>query len=403
MKLPAPITVTDFTQKSWTFDSFEAFEEFIKTQNEFWSQYLGIANQSPIANQYIQRANNFQTIANTILAWKPALETWDSNAFTTNFTNLINTNIGTSWLWSGYPFIEKWLELNQISGSTADAFFEAVVQKTTARFANGMDFFHGYLIAYEYVNQDKTDINKRRNSEIKSLSNLRDQLTIKNNELIGNVSEFESEMTEWKVKTKSDFSDWFEKQVTFSDEAVISHSKNFHEQLANWTKSKLNLEKLYRENLRLEPSAQYWTTNADKLSTQGTSWARALVLAILLGLIGFGIFFTLWLKGEKSALSLQSLEGVILFATIISCYAFLLKSISKAMFSSFHLQRVSEESALLTNLYLSLKEGKDDDPESRKIILQALFSRSETGLLSGEHGPTMPTATEFINIIGKSR
>ena len=73
------------------------------------------------------------------------------------------------------------------------------------------------------------------------------------------------------------------------------------------------------------------------------------------------------------------------------------------MFSSFHLQRVSEESALLTNLYLSLKEGKVDDPESRKIILQALFSRSETGLLSGEHGPTMPTATEFINIIGKSR
>ena len=403
MKLPAPITITDCTQKSWTFDSFEAFEEFIKAQGEFWSQSLGIANLNPTANQYIQRANNFQTIVNTILGWKPALETWDSNAFTSNFTNLINSNIGASWLWSGHPFIEKWLELNQISGSTADAFFEAVVQKTTARFANGMDFFHGYLIAYEYVNQDKTDINKRRSSEIKSLSNLRDQLTTKNNELIGNVSEFESEMTKWKVKTKSDFSDWFRKQVTFLDEAVLSHSKNFHEQLSNWTEKKTNLENKYQEKLRLEPSAQYWTTNASKLNTQGRNWARALVFSILLGFITFAIFFICWLKGDKTALSLQSLEGAILFAAILSCYAFLLKSISKAMFSSFHLQRVSEESALLTNLYLSLKEGNDDDPESRKIVLQALFSRSETGLLSGEHGPTMPSATEFISIIGKAR
>jgi Family of unknown function (DUF6161) len=403
MKLPAPITITDFTQKSWTFDSLEAFEEFIKAQGEFWSQSLGTANQSPTANQYIQRANNFYTIVNTILGWKPALEAWDSNAFTSNFTNLINSNIGASWLWSGHPFIEKWLELNQISVSTADAFFEAMVQKTTTRFANGMDFFHGYLIAYEYVNQDKTDINKRRSSEIKSLSKLRDQLTTKNNELIGNVSEFESEMAKWKIKTKTDFSDWFGKQVTFLDEAVLSHSKNFHEQLSNWTQEKTNLENKYQEKLRLEPSAQYWTTSASKLNTQGRNWARALVLSILLGFITFAIFFICWLKGDKTALSLQSLEGAILFATILSCYAFLLKSISKAMFSSFHLQRVSEESALLTNLYLSLNEGKDDDPDSRKIVLQALFSRSETGLLSGEHGPTMPSATEFINIIGKAR
>lgn len=403
MKLPVPITITDFTQKTWSFDSLEAFEVFIKNQADFWSQRLSIASQNSIANQYIQKANNFQTIFNTILSWKPQLETWDSNAFTSNFTNLINSSIATSWLWSGHSFIEKWLELNQIPSNTADAFFEAIVQKTTARFANGMDFLQGYLIAYEYINQDKTDINKRRNVEVKSLNNLRDQFIEKQNEIIGDVSEFQKNITEWKDKTQTQVSDWLVEKNTCLDGTVLFHSKNFHEQLSNWTEKQTNLESLYQEKLRLAPSAQYWTASADKLNKQGKGWANALVLSILLGLISFGIFFTLWLKGDKSALSLHSLEGVILFATIISCYAFLLKSISKAMFSSFHLQRVSEESALLTNLYLSLKEGKVDDPESRKIILQALFSRSETGLLSGEHGPTMPTATEFINIIGKSR
>lgn len=403
MSLPAQLTITDHTQKSWSFNSLEAFSTFIKNQADFWSQRQGIANQNPTASQYIQRANNFQAIVNTIESWKPEIETWDINTFNSNFTNLINSNIGASWLWSGHPFIEKWLELNQVSAATADAFFEAIAENTTSRFAQGMNFFQGYLIAYEYTNSDKTDINKRRNSETKSLSSLRDQLVNKNDEIIDKTDNFQKEVITWKDKTEFDYSEWFEKQVTHLDDTVLSHSKKFHEQLSNWTEKQTNLENLYQEKLRLEPSAQYWTKNATELKKQGTRWARAMVGSILLGFVTFAIFFIFWLKGEKTVLSLQNIEGVLLFATVISCYAFLLKSISKAMFSAFHLQRVSEESALLTNLYLSLIEGRVDDVESRKIILQALFSRSETGLLSGEHGPTMPSATEFINIIGKQR
>ncbi len=404
MNLSTPITLTDVTGKSWSFDSTETLKVFIKKEIDFWTPLTSLSASNPTANSYIQKYSSFQHVLNQLTSSEPNFETLDANTTYSQIINLVNQYIGASWVWGNHPFIQKWIELNETSNSNiADAFFEALANKTSSRHQNGFDFFQGYLIAYEYINQDKTNINKRRNSEIKSLSNLRDQLVAKHNEVIKNVDEFQKSLTGWKSKTESGFSEWFAKQVTHLDSAVLAHSKNFHEQLGNWTEKQTNLESLYQEKLRLAPSAQYWTTNADKLNTQGTSWARTLVLAILLGLIGFGIFFTLWLKGDKSALSLQSLEGVILFATIISCYAFLLKSISKAMFSSFHLQRVSEESALLTNLYLSLKEGKDDDPESRKIILQALFSRSETGLLSGEHGPTMPTATEFINIIGKAR
>ena len=68
-------------------------------------------------------------------------------------------------------------------------------------------------------------------------------------------------------------------------------------------------------------------------------------------------------------------------------------------FSSFHLMRDAEEREQLTHLYLNLRDGKDDDPESRKIILQALFSRSDTGLLAGDHSPTMPTVQDAIKII----
>lgn len=35
--------------------------------------------------------------------------------------------------------------------------------------------------------------------------------------------------------------------------------------------------------------------------------------------------------------------------------------------------------------------------ESRNIVLQALFSRAETGLLWKDAGPTMPNVADIIN------
>ncbi|WP_458294000.1 DUF6161 domain-containing protein [Geobacter anodireducens] len=37
------------------------------------------------------------------------------------------------------------------------------------------------------------------------------------------------------------------------------------------------------------------------------------------------------------------------------------------------------------------------DTESRKIILQSLFSRSDSGLLTGDHGPTMPGISDVVS------
>ncbi|MDP3678295.1 MAG: DUF6161 domain-containing protein, partial [Methylotenera sp.] len=113
----------------------------------------------------------------------------------------------------------------------------------------------------------------------------------------------------------------------------------------------------------------------------------------------FSIFFLGWLSGQPTGLGLQSIEGILIYATVLSSYAFLIKSLSKMTFSSFHLMRDAEEREQLTHLYLSLREGKDDDPESRKIVLKALFIRSDSGLLAGDHSPTMPTVQDAIKII----
>ena len=76
------------------------------------------------------------------------------------------------------------------------------------------------------------------------------------------------------------------------------------------------------------------------------------------------------------------------------------------IFSSFHLMRDAEEREQLTYLYLSLiHESKENNStvtdESKDMILQTLFSRTETGLLNQAQGPQIPTA-EVIKMLKPS-
>ena len=402
MKFPSQIKISDHFSREFVFENLEAFERFIQTQADFWLQKQSIASQSPIANSFIQRFNGFQTIITTIKAWRPELETWDASTFNSNFTSLLNSSIGASWLWSGHPFVEKWVELTSESINTADAFFEAIVQKTTRRFADGLDFFQGYVIAYEYVNQGKTGINKRRKSEEKSLDKLRTELAEKQTELISEVSDFQSDINKWKETTKEELADLLVKKETCLDETNEFHSKTFHAQYANWTDKVIELENKYLEKLRFESPATYWARRAGTVRKQGYYWILALVLTIVGSTLWFSNYFLAWLSNEKpTKLGLDSIEGLIIFAAILSSIAFLIRALSRLAFSSFHLMRDAEEREQLTHLYLALRDGRDDDPEARKIILQTLFSRSETGLLNGEQGPTMPTTAEVLSVLNK--
>lgn len=67
------------------------------------------------------------------------------------------------------------------------------------------------------------------------------------------------------------------------------------------------------------------------------------------------------------------------------------------MFSNFHLARDAEEREKLTYMYLALISNGEFNEEERKIVLQSLFSRSDTGLLKEDSSPTMPGINTFID------
>lgn len=164
-----------------------------------------------------------------------------------------------------------------------------------------------------------------------------------------------------------------------------------------------DLENTYQEKLRLEKPATYWKKSAHKYGVQGSLWSIALLLSTIAGFMYFSDFFTTWLEGKEVGVELNTIQGIVLFGTGLAIYAFLIRTLSRLTFSSFHLMRDSEEREQLTYLYLALNNDNNIDVSSRDIVLQALFSRSETGLLVSESGPTMPGVNEILKSVPKSR
>ena len=90
----------------------------------------------------------------------------------------------------------------------------------------------------------------------------------------------------------------------------------------------------------------------------------------------------------------------LIFIALLSLIAYTVKSISKVMFSSYHLARDAEERHTLTYFYLALLKDSAAKEEDKNLILQSLFSRVDTGLLKDDSGPTMPHES-ITKIMGK--
>jgi hypothetical protein len=403
LKRAISLTLNDVANKAVTFDNLKSLYDYAKVQGQFWRN-ASENYRNPQNHPFLGSAQHFDQLVNTIDSWKDHIETWDdtqlNHTLHSNQYKSIFESIRRHWLWSGHSFVGAFLECNKLYGPQgATSFFTFIVNKQMSDNSQ-RDGFIGTLVAYEFELQD-SDLTKRRKSEKLSFNHLRNQLDETTQKLIGEADEFKDEFLSWDEATKLNWQEWLdtislehktrqESQKNEHDEQQRNHKDKFTEYLADCNARIVELENTYQEKLRLEKPATYWKKSARKYGVQGGLWSLALIASILLGLVYFYDFFDSWLRGQVLAVKLDTLQGAVIFGSILAVYAFLVKTISKLTFSSFHLMRDSEEREQLTYLYLSLNNEGQIDQSSRELILQALFCRSETGLLAGESGPTMP-------------
>lgn len=404
MKRTISLDINDVTNKSWHFDDLKSIYVFAQDQAKYWEKANGeFTNPQNQNHQYLTSYNNFRQIINSIDSWKDDLESWDDDQLNHQLNQLqrdVFRNISQNWLWSGHAYVGAFLECNKSYGQQAAESFIKFIINGQINNPNHKQGFIGVMLAYEYELQD-SDLTKRRNSEKVSLNFLRNQLDETTQKLTGEAEQFKDNFSTWDETTKVNWQEWIESTAT-EHGTQQEEQKNQHDEQQTNQKDEFisymddcrtriaDLENTYQEKLRLEKPADYWKKSARKYCVQGWWWSLALIASILLGLVFFFDFFNSWLKGQELAVNLNSLQGAVIFGSILAVYAFLIKTISKLTFSCFHLMRDSEEREQLTYLYLSLNNDGKIDESSRELILQALFSRTETGLLNGGSGPTMP-------------
>jgi len=286
---------------------------------------------------------------------------------------------------------------------------------------NTHQLFTGAILAYEHELKDHTDIPKRRNSEKRSISairnDLREQLKEADTQLIDHLNSSKEEVTKYSesldrlIENKeNNFESWFEGDETVDIVGVKQKFAQFQkekkDEYANWfigtSESKgvkdriAELENIYEERLRLKKPAEYWKNRAKVLKKEGWKCIYGLMTLVLIA--AATLYCLLWLTPEGMTKSFDISAGnagtairwSVIYVTFISFLAYGIRVLYKIAFSSFHLSRDAEEREQLTYVYLSLLNENSVEENDRNLILQSLFSRAETGLLKGDSSPAMP-------------
>lgn len=283
------------------------------------------------------------------------------------------------------------IELHRERPNLFKGAFSYITNQPPSNISN-KDIFTGYLLAYEFENAGKSTISKRSKQEKKSLSELKQnfevQLQDSENQMIRHLSSYNDE---YKIKSKEIQEFKAEKELIFNAwyGPTVSTFKEFDKTSRLSIK---DLENTYEEKLRLKKPAQYWKIRAEKLKADGKYYFN--IMICLLIIVCLSLYVLLVITPDGMLTSFENTESAIKWSIVyimfISLMVYGVRVAHKIAFSSFHLARDAEEREQLTHVYLALVNDTEMDIEEKKLIIQSLFSRADTGLLREDSSPTMP-------------
>jgi hypothetical protein len=312
---------------------------------------------------------------------------------------------------NGYVFLpdspKSILLQNIISHNGADEFRGAfAVMTSTLDYGQlgNKNYFKGAFLAIQFETADVV-VATRQEAEEKSFSQLRAEFEQENYRILTSFENLVDDTTS-KCSTEVEnfrnvsniWNSQFETQLNDYNSKVKAEIDKSHTAGGNLLKKsldkKIQLEQAYREHMKFKAPAEYWKERASFLNLEGKKFMYWLVSLTSLGMLM--LFSLLWLTPEDMLENIfsknpaRAIRWSIIFITLISLLFVGIQALKKAMFSSFHLARDAEEREKLTVFYLSLIKDSTITQEDRSLVLQALFSRADTGMLKDESSPTMP-------------
>lgn len=435
------ITLIDYTGKEFSFSETDKFLSFLQEEIDFWrniSVQYNIPNESKyykllsnldmknlfpeelysvyknngdgslfvknkINDELVNYINYINKIKNKSVEENnykdnfliDAYNKGKSDRFSEVIKNLLSKlsnkgGISLEWLYSKHFFTLEFCRcVAQYGDIAGDVFLNYILNKKITIEHLDYNNFNGLIGAFKAINLDDLGYN-RLDKIATEFGNRKDLLEME-------ISNIKSEYESWKDGASKEFQeklDYVENCKVNCDErskSILTECDNTLK--ATQAKVKI-LEKTYTDNLRLSKPAEYWRTSAKAFRNQARWFEGLTLLFIIVPIFLLFIygkeFMDTWFSSDPNANITYNIPRMGIVVFILAIYTYLVRLIAKLAFSALHLMRDAQEREQLTYVYLSLINEKGIDEKSRGIVLQSLFSRTETGLLANENGPTMP-------------
>lgn len=315
------------------------------------------------------------------------------------FINSLNTNQTLLPSKGKYEFLNKIHKEYPKSVEGAYEFFINAISNNVNK-----DRLIGRNLAYEYSIDEHSNLLGRKKIERKKLLEHIADLDKNKAEVLESFTSHLSAIDKEVNKFKKEITSTREAKEKEIASVITSASKDFSEAQKGIGSKFAELEKTYDELLRLKKPAEYWKKRSTSLKKE--AWRTVYIMLSITFIMACSLYFLLWKTPEGMLLSFEksnsaAIKWSIIYITFLSTLVFVVRGLYKLAFSSFHLARDAEEREQLTYVYLAMVNDSSIDEEDRKLVIQSLFSRADTGLLKDDSGPTMPSGIINKVISGK--
>ena len=176
---------------------------------------------------------------------------------------------------------------------------------------------------------------------------------------------------------------------------LINKHKNeideFKTKINEWKDKKENqidrLEETYKNKLQLEAPETLWENRAAEYRKKSGWWMFGLFIFIV-GLLVSGGYFAVKIHDyvQEMAKEIPFISKSFIYVALISFLIYIIRIIIKIIISSQHMSMEYEQKAALTRFYQALiQDGKEVDKEEKLIIFNALFRKTDTGLIKSDN------------------
>ncbi|KUJ71663.1 DUF6161 domain-containing protein [Thiomicrospira sp. WB1] len=395
-----PSNLTDYFGERIEFTTLGELVSFLSSEYKFWFEKLSnIPNQN---SGLLSQIKN--TSLNHIKKFIQGAENAVSNEQKTNLISQLQRlykseliSLGQKWIQRNDTSVDIILEINEkYNNNILDTFLSILKNPDQNHPINNSNQLIAFFEYYKFKGYESNGLFDFAKSSEESINQIRSELRESSNQLFESIRIKHQDIDQYFQDQIEQFEKEKESQATQHEKQASGQSSKFDGKMEEWQQRAKEFEEEYKEKLRFKGPAQYWQQAANTHIFWSMTWGTFLLMIIVFGLMEISVFFKIWLQGKELPVQLDTLQGAALLLAFASAYAFIISVLAKLTLSSVHLYRDAREREQLTHLYLSLANKTDFDNETRKIVLQSLFSRSDSGLLGKDGGvPVMPVIDIF--------